>query len=120
MIRALVKLGMAFVIVYFAWNVGPVYVASQRFRSEVAQTTRDVGRGPEQELVTAIMALATRVGVPLDADDIRVRKDRTYTYLDLSYTEQLQLLPTMTYPWTFLISAQGLSVTPRPWNGPAR
>ena len=120
MIRALVKVAIAFVLVHAAWYVGPVYVAHQRFKSEVAQTTRDAGRGPEQDLVTAVMAAAARLGVPLDADDRRVRRDATYTYLDLSYAEQLRVLPTITYPWTFLIRTQGLSITPRPWNDRAR
>ena len=33
--------------------------------------------------------------------------------VDVRYTEQLRLAPTLTYPWTVAIGAEGLAVTPR-------
>ncbi len=40
MVRLIARAGIAFVVVYFAWHVGPVYVAHRQFKAEVAETTR--------------------------------------------------------------------------------
>jgi len=116
MVRLIVRAGIAFVVVYFAWHVGPVYVAHRQFKAEIAEMTREGGLGPAQELVTAVQSVAKRVGVPLGADDIRVRNDRTYIYLELTYTKRLQLLPTITYPWTFRVNTRALAIATQPWN----
>jgi hypothetical protein len=116
MVRLIVRAGIAFVVVYFAWHVGPVYVAHRQFKAEVAETTRAGGLGPAQELVTAVQSVAKRVGVPLGTDDIRVRSDRTYVYLELTYTKQLRLFPTITYPWTFRVNTRALAIATQPWN----
>jgi hypothetical protein len=118
MIRAAVKFGIAALLIYVAWNVGPVYVAHRQLKTDVAQATRDYGRGPEEELVTAVLALTNRTGALVDGDDIQVYKDATYTYLRLAYTEQLHLLPGFIYPWTFTISAQGLAISAQLGNSP--
>lgn len=116
MVRLIVRAGLAFVVVYFAWNVGPVYVAHRQFEAEVAEVTRQGALGASQELVTTVQSVARRFGVPLGADDVRVRKDLTYLYLELAYTRQLQVLPTVMYPWTFRVSTQALAIATQPWN----
>jgi len=89
-----VKFGIASLILYVAWHVGPVYVAHRQLKTDVVQATRDHGRGSEEELLTAVLAAANRVGALVDSDDIQVHKDDTYRYVRLTYTEPLQLLPT--------------------------
>ncbi len=97
-----------------AWNVGPVYLAYREFRTEVAGATRVVGRGSERELVAVVARLADRIGVPVAREAIKVRKEVTRTYLEVTYTEELRLAPAVTCPWTFSIKAEGLAVTPHP------
>ena len=116
MVRLIVRAGVAFVVIYFAWHVGPVYVVHRQFKAEIAEATRERGLGPAQELVAAVQSVAKRVGVPLDADDARVRSDRTYIYLALTYTKRLQLFPTITYPWTFRVNTRALAIVTQPWN----
>ncbi len=98
MIRAAVKFGIASLLLYVAWHVGPVYVAHRQLQTDVVQATRDHGRESEEELLTAVLAVANRVGALVDSDDIQVHKDDTYTYLRLTYTEPLQLLPSVNLP----------------------
>ena len=117
MIRAAVKFGIASLFLYVAWHVGPVYVIHRQLQTDVVQATRDHGRESEEELLTAVLAVANRVGAQIDSDDIQVHKDDTYTYLRLTYTEPLQLLPSVTDPWTFTINAQGLAITLQLGNG---
>lgn len=116
MVRLIVRAGLAFLVVYFAWHVGPVYVVHRQFKAEVAEATREGALGEPQALVTTVQSVAKRLGVPLGADDLRVRKDRTYLYLELAYTTQLQVLPSVTYPWTFRVNTQALAIVTQPWN----
>ena len=115
MIRAAVKFGIASLFLHVAWHVGPVYVVHRQLQTDVVQAT--LGRGSDEEPLTAVLAVANRVGAQIDSDDIQVHKDDTYTYLRLTYTEPLQLLPSVTDPWTFTINAQGLAITPQLGNG---
>lgn len=115
MIRAAVKFGIASLFLYVAWHVGPVYVVHRQLQTDVVQAT--LGRGSDEELLTAVLAVANRVGAQIDSDDIQGHKDDTYTYLRLTYTEPLQLLPSVTDPWTSTINAQGLAITPQLGNG---
>tara|TARA_B110000116_G_scaffold129492_1_gene112368 strand:- start:1365 stop:1505 length:141 start_codon:yes stop_codon:yes gene_type:complete len=41
---------------------------------------------------------------------------RTYIYLELTYTQQLKLFPTVTYPWTFRVNTRALAIATQPWN----
>ena len=93
-----------------------MYVVHRQFKAEVAEATRERGLGPAQELVAAVQSVAKRVGIPLDADEARVRSDRTYIYLALTYTKRLQLFPTITYPWTFRVNTRALAIVTQPWN----
>ena len=96
-----------------AWHVGPVYLAYREFRTEVAGATRAGGRGPARELVAVVAGLAERIGVPVAREAIKVRKEGTRTYLEVTYTEELRLVQAVTYPWTFSIHAEGLAVKPQ-------
>ena len=113
MVRTFLKVVFACGVVYMAWNVGPVYLASREFRTEVTGATRVGGRGPERELVAVVAGLAERIGVPVAREAIKVRKEGTRTYLEVTYTEELRLAPAVSYPWTFSINAEGLAVKPQ-------
>lgn len=119
MVRLIGRAGLAFVVVYFAWQVGPVHVAHRQFKAEVAEATREGTLGAPQDLVTTVQSIAKRAGVRLGVDDVRVRKDRTYLYLELAYTKQLQPLLTVTYPRTFRVNTQALAIVTPPWNDTA-
>ena len=113
MVRTILKSVSALGAVYMMWNVGPVYLAYREFKIEAAEVTRGAARGPERELVAAVAGLAERIGVPVARQAIKVRKEGTRTYLEVTYTEELRLAPTVTYPWAFSINAEGLAVKPR-------
>lgn len=113
MVRSLLKWVLVGGVVYMAWNVGPVYLAYRELRTEVAGATRAGGRGSERELVSVVPRLADRIGVPVAREAIKVRKEGTRTYLEVTYTEEIRLAPTITYPWTFSINVEGVAVKPR-------
>ena len=113
MVRTIVKSVFALWVIYLTWTIGPVYLAYREFKIEAADVTRVAGRGPERELVAEVVGLAERVGVPVAREAIKVRKEGTHTYLEVTYTEELRLAPAVTYPWTFSIDAEGLAVKPR-------
>ena len=112
-VRTVVRWAVFLAVIYAAWNVGPVYLGYFQFKNGVAEATREGGQGPERELAARVAALATSIGVPVEPRAINVSKDRTLTHVHLTYTEELRLLPGVSYPWTFSISAEGLAVKPQ-------
>tara|TARA_B100000029_G_scaffold411115_1_gene413330 strand:+ start:611 stop:994 length:384 start_codon:yes stop_codon:yes gene_type:complete len=112
-VRTVLKSAVAILVIYAAWQIAPVYIDYQQLRTEVADATRERGRGPEHELHSAVAALAAQRGVTVNRQDITVSKGRTYTQVEMRYIEQLRPLPGLVYPWTFSIQAEGLAVKPR-------
>lgn len=112
MIRTVLKLAVVGAFVYAAWHVSPVYLHYVTFKDEVAQTARFGGARPEHEIVDRVMAVAGELQIPLTREAVRVRQESNHTFIDASYTEHLRLLPRVTYPWTFKISAEGWLVRP--------
>ncbi len=113
MIRTIVTCMFVLGVVYLTWNVGPVYLAYREFKNAAADMTRVGGRGSERELAAEVAELAERIGVPVAREAITVRKEGTRTYLEVTYTEELRVVPAVTYPWTFSIAATGLAVKPQ-------
>ena len=113
MVRPILQWVYVLGVVYVVWNVGPVYLAYHEFKTKAAEVTRVGGRGAERELVAEVAELAERIGVPVAREAITVRKEGTHTYLEVTYTEEIRLVPAVTYPWTFSIIADGLAMKPR-------
>lgn len=113
MVRTILTWVFTLWVVFVVWTVGPIYLAYREFTFAAAEATRVGGRGSQRELVAEVAELAEQVGVPVAREAIKVRKEGTHTYLEVTYTERLRLAPTVTFPWTFSISADGLAVKPR-------
>ncbi len=86
-VRTILKSAVALLVIYAAWQIVPVYIDYQQLRTEVADTTRERGRGSEQELHEAIAQLAAARGVTVRRQDLTVSKSRAYTQVEMRYTK---------------------------------
>jgi hypothetical protein len=112
MVRTVVKLAIAALVVHAVWKVSPVYLDYVKFRDELTETARRTGARRENEILERVMEVATSMEIPVTREAVRVRKDRDHTFIDATYTENLELLPRVTYPWTINISVDGWTVKP--------
>ena len=110
--RTALQLFITVTLVYLVWNVGPIYVNHRQFREELLATARKGLGLPESVLRSQAVALAASHDIPLAAEGVQIRRGPNRTYIDTSYTLDLPLFPTFTYPWTFDTTVDGLVVRP--------
>jgi hypothetical protein len=106
MLRTLIKLLLFILVVHAGVRTVPVFWTYFKFRDAVAETARFSSRRSAEEVAARVMAIATRMDVPLAPGALRVTKQAARTRVEASYTEELEFLPRRTYPWTFQISVE--------------
>lgn len=112
MVRTVLKLAVVALVLHAVWRISPVYLDYVKFKDELTQTARLAGARGEGEIVARVMEVATAMELPIARDAVHVRKDRDHTFIDATYTENLEFLPRVTYPWTIRISVDGWTVKP--------
>ena len=78
--------------------------ASQEILTFGSQITTD-------EIRDDIFAKAQSLELPLTASDVVVRREGPKTYAQASYTQPVEVLPSVTYPITFRFSVDALQMT---------
>jgi hypothetical protein len=106
MIRRLVKVGIFLLGVHALYRFVPVYVHYQQFKDAVHETALFSRGRTDTELIDRVMELADRHGVPLDREYVQVRRENDQLYIDASYVESIEWLPTYRRPWQFDIGAR--------------
>jgi len=111
-VGTIIKLALVGLVLHATWKVGPVYLSYQEFKDTLEVTARAHRERPEAEIVDRVMELARSLEIPIDREAVRVRKAVEHTYVDVTYTQDLELLPRFTYPWTFDIHLDVWSIRP--------
>jgi hypothetical protein len=109
--RALIKLTIAGLMVFALVRTVPVFWSYVQFRDAVGELARFSAKRTETDVADRVMRLAEQFEVPLDRDDLTVRRERATTYVDATYSTGLEVLPSKFYPWEFAIHVEG---TPAP------
>jgi hypothetical protein len=112
MVRTIIKFAVFLLCLNAAGRVALAYVDYARFKDRLSQLAMAVREHPESEIVGHVLELGGSMEIPVAAEGVRVRKEPNHTYIDVTYTEQLRLLPNTTYPWTFNITADGWVLRP--------
>jgi hypothetical protein len=89
------------------WRVGTTYWTHFRLDDEVREIALFAGPLDTSEVARRVAAAADRLGISLARDRIAVRREGTRTFIDASYEVPLEILPTVQYPWTFRVRAEG-------------
>jgi hypothetical protein len=120
MVKLIIKLALAALLTNAIWRVGSAYVTFYRFKDAVTQTAQFGSERSIAEIQQRVMALASRHDIPLDEDEVSVRRDEgNHTYIDGSYTQPLDLLPGYRYPWQFALHVDVFTIG-APSAAPAR
>jgi hypothetical protein len=71
--------------------------------------TLDIDASPEQ-LQSAILDKAAELNLPLEADDVAVRKDGARSSASASYTLPIEFFPSYTYPMKFSFTVDAIAI----------
>jgi hypothetical protein len=109
--RTLIKLLLSAAVIYGSWQVGLAYWDWYQFRDRV-QDAAQFSRGvPEAEVTARVAEIAAGLELPLDADQVSVRREKTHTFVDVEYMEQIEILPGVRVPWRFAVHVDAWTET---------
>ncbi|HNV03326.1 MAG TPA: hypothetical protein PLE61_05370 [Vicinamibacterales bacterium] len=105
----LLRLAVAFAVAWAAWHAGWAAWNQFRFSSDVDEIAKF---GPEQDeraVRGAVLEAAAKYGLPVEERAVRIRRQDApaHLYIDVDYTVPIEVLPRVTYPWTFATHAHG-------------
>jgi len=103
-LRRLVPLVIVFLIAYAGWKVGTKYLNYFEFKNAVEEIARFAAGRQGSTVLQQVMQAAQKNDIPLEAQQVHIQQDGSRTKIDLSYTEQLEVLPRYFYPWDVTIS----------------
>lgn len=107
--RTLIKLAIAALIVHGAWRAGTAYWKYYKFQDNLQATALFAGARSVPELHARVMELAAELDVPVMPDQVNVRQEKNFTFIDAAYTDQIEILPRYFYPWEFKVNVQAFS-----------
>ncbi len=107
MISRLIKIVIAGLCVYAAWQIGSAYWQHYKFDDKVQQIAQFEVEKDEESIRAEILDEAGRLGLPVSAERVAIRRQAEHLYIDVSYTRKIDILPRFSKPWTFTVSAHG-------------
>jgi hypothetical protein len=109
-VKLLLKLLLAGAILHGSWRAGAAYWKYYAFVDDVQSTAQFAGEQTIPELHARVMQLASALDVPLSAEHVNVRRQDTYTFIDVEYVDRIEILPRYFYPWKFDVSVEAFTV----------
>ena len=106
MARTIVKVAIFLLVVHALYRFVPVYVRYQQFKDAVHETALFSRGRSDTEIVDRVIELAERYRIPLDREYVQVRHDKDQLFIDVSYVESVEWLPTYRRPWQFDIGEE--------------
>lgn len=77
--------------VYFATNVGQVYLRYYEYQDAMSTEARFAARNPNEVITSRLAAKADSLGLPAAAKKIQIRRYRNQIYIWADYTETVEL-----------------------------
>ena len=109
--RTLVKLVMAGLVIHATWRTGSVYWTYFNFREGLREVAQLSAGKPEQELHRRALAVASRLQVPIESEQIVVTRHDDHTFIDASYKTEIEVLPKYGYPWEFRVNVDAWTIS---------
>lgn len=110
MIRLIIRLAIVALIANAAWRIGSAYASFYKFKDAVQEMSQSSPDSSEAELRQRILELASQFDLPINEDSFSVRRENYRTYINGSYTQQLEVLPRYPYPWLFTWNTATLAI----------
>lgn len=106
-IRALIRLALVVLVVHAGVRVIPPFWNYVKFRDACEEIARFSARQTVPEITARVMTKAGQLDIPLNEDNLQVRKQGNITFVEADYRAELEYLPTKFYPYDFRVRVQG-------------
>ncbi|MBI4887377.1 MAG: hypothetical protein HY824_09805 [Acidobacteria bacterium] len=111
MIRTAVTILVVLVVLNAIGHAGMVAWRYYELEDEAQQLVVFGAAVATDTLVGQIVEKARELDVPLEPEDVEVRRDGNRTIVAAFYTEDVQLFPSFTYPIDLSLSVESIAVT---------
>jgi len=98
--KSLIKLALAGLVTYAAWNAGNVWLDYIKLKDAVSEAAQFGTKLSDDDLRSKVVDIGQQHGIAFSGD-VNVRRENNHTLVDASYTEPVNILPWYAYPWTF-------------------
>lgn len=109
MARTIVKLAVFLLAVHALYRFVPVYFHYQQFKDAVHETALFSRGQTDAQIVDRVMVQAEKYRIPLDREYVQVRREGEQLFIDASYVESIQWLPTYNRPWQFNVGERAFT-----------
>jgi hypothetical protein len=106
-LRALIKLALVVLVVHAAVRVVPPFWNYVKFRDACEEIARFSAKRSPEDISARVLTKAGQFDIPLDQNQVQVRKQGNVTYIDAAYTARLEYLPTKFYDYDFVVQVHG-------------
>ena len=111
--KALLRLVIAALVIHATWRAGAVFWRNYQFKDGVQQTAQFSGQKSNAELVRQVMEIASANEIPIEESAVNVRRTENHTLIDVSYEEQIEIVPRYFYPWRFNVNVDAFTLIPK-------
>jgi len=112
--KTILKLLIAAIVINACARAGYASVRYLRFREAAQQAVLFGASSPTVEVRRLILSRAADLHVPVQPENVIVRRQGGRTWADASYSQGVEWFPNQQYPWGFSFSVEAFS----PVGGP--
>ena len=113
MLRKVIRLGVLLLVVHALYRSVPLFMHYYAFRDAVKEAALFSKGRTDTEITQRVMELAAKYDIPLESEMIQIRRENQTTYIDASYVQEIEWLPTYKKPYAFNVAVDAMSVRPR-------
>jgi hypothetical protein len=114
MILRIIKIAVALLIVNACFRGGVAAWNYYQLKDETEQMIRFAGSDTTATLHNRVVAKATEMGVPVQPENVTVRREGTRTLAQVSYRQMVEFVPTYSWPIDFSFRVEAFSLNPAP------
>ena len=109
MIKAIVKIALAALVLNACWRSATVFLKYYKFKDAVHETVLFSSAKSDAQLEARVLELAQQLDIPLQPENVTIRREDNRTAIDAVYTDHIELIPTKFYPWEFKIDVDAFN-----------
>lgn len=116
--KTLIKLAIAVALANAIFHVATAYLSYFQFKDSVEELAMH-SSSSDAQMRERVVELAGKYEEPVDADAISIRREEHHTFIEMSYTKDVQLFPGYVRKWpfevkvdAFIVAQQRLSPNP--------
>lgn len=107
--KTLVKLALAALVTYAAWNAGNAWLEYIKLKDAIEEVAKFGTKLTEDDLRDKVVETAQEHGITFDTA-VTVRRETPHTFIDAAYTEPVNLMPWYVYQWKFEVHVDALTL----------